>query len=158
MMDKKQRLASTGETAPDFVLKDQNGTDFKLSELKGRRVLLSFHPLAWTEICAKQMQSLEENRGVLESLNTVPVGLSVDTVPSKKAWADHLGIKAVRLLSDFWPHGQVASSYGIFREKNGFSERANIIVDENGKIAFVKVYEIRQLPDMREIIGVIKGR
>jgi peroxiredoxin len=156
-MDKKQRLASTGETAPDFVLKDQNGTDFKLSELKGRRVLLSFHPLAWTEICAKQMQSLEENRGVLESLNTVPVGLSVDTVPSKKAWADHLGIKAVRLLSDFWPHGQVASAYGIFREKNGFSERANIIVDENGKIAFVKVYEIRQLPDMREIIGVIKG-
>jgi len=156
-MDKKQRLASTGETAPDLVLKDQNGTDFKLSELKGRRVLLSFHPLAWTEICAKQMQSLEENRGVLESLNTIPVGLSVDTVPSKKAWADHLGIKAVRLLSDFWPHGQVASSYGIFREKNGFSERANIIVDENGKIAFVKVYEIRQLPDMREIIGVIKG-
>ena len=156
-MDKKQRLASTGETAPDLVLKDQNGTDFKLSELKGRRVLLSFHPLAWTEICAKQMQSLEENRGVLESLNTIPVGLSVDTVPSKKAWADHLGIKAVRLLSDFWPHGQVASAYGIFREKNGFSERANIIVDENGKIAFVKVYEIRQLPDMREIIGVIKG-
>ncbi|MCX5991044.1 MAG: peroxiredoxin [Chloroflexi bacterium] len=156
-MDKKQRLASIGETAPELVLKDQNGTDFKLSELKGRRVLLSFHPLAWTEICAKQMQSLEENRGVLESLNTIPVGLSVDTVPSKKAWADNLGIKAVRLLSDFWPHGQVAGAYGIFREKNGFSERANIIVDENGKIAFVKVYEIRQLPDMREIIGVIKG-
>ena len=156
-MDKKQMLASTGETAPEFVLKDQNGTYFKLSELKGRRVLLSFHPLAWTEICAKQMQSLEENRGVLESLNAIPVGLSVDTVPSKKAWADHLGIKAVHLLSDFWPHGQVASAYGIFREKNGFSERANIIVDENGKIAFVKVYEIRQLPDMREIIGVIKG-
>ena len=156
-MDKKQRLASIGETAPEFMLRDQNGTDFKMSELKGRRVLLSFHPLAWTEICAKQMQSLEENRGVLESLNTTPVGLSVDTVPSKKAWADHLGIKAVRLLSDFWPHGQVASAYGIFREKNGFSERANIIVDENGKIAFVKVYEIRQLPDMREIIGVIKS-
>ena len=156
-MDKKQRLASIGEIAPEFVLKDQNGTDFKLSELKGRRVLLSFHPLAWTEICAKQMQSLEEIRGVLESVNTTPVGLSVDTVPSKKAWADHLGIKAVRLLSDFWPHGQVASAYGIFREKNGFSERANIIVDENGRIAFVKVYEIRQLPDMREIIGVIKG-
>lgn len=156
-MDKKQRLASKGETAPDFVLKDQNGTDFKLSALKGKRVLLSFHPLAWTEICAKQMQSLEENRGVLEALNTIPVGLSVDTVPSKKAWADHLGIKVVRLLSDFWPHGQVASAYGIFREKNGFSERANIIVDEKGKIAFVKVYEIRQLPDMGEIIGVIRG-
>ncbi len=156
-MAKKQRLLGVGEIAPDFVLKDQNGKDFKLSESKGRRILLSFHPLAWTEICAMQMQALEENKDVFESLNTVPVGLSIDTVPSKKAWADHLGIKSVRLLSDFWPHGQVANTYGIFREKNGFSERANIIVDEEGKIAFLKIYEIHQLPDIREIIEFIKG-
>ena len=156
-MAKKQRIPGVGEIAPDFVLKDQNGKDFTLSELKGRRVLLSFHPLAWTEICALQMQSLEENKDVFESLNTVPVGLSVDPVPSKKAWADNLGIKSVRLLSDFWPHGQVANAYGIFREKNGFSERANIVVDEKGKIAFVKIYEITQLPDIREIIEFIKG-
>jgi len=83
-MAKKQRIPGGGEIAPDFVLKDQNGKDFTLSELKGRRVLLLFHPLAWTEICALQMQSLEENKGVFESLNTVPVGLSVDPVPSKK--------------------------------------------------------------------------
>jgi len=156
-MAKKQRLLGIGEIAPDFVLKDQNGADFRLSELRGKRILLSFHPLAWTEVCAKQMQALEENREVLESLNTIAIGLSVDTVPSKKAWADHLGIKTVRLLSDFWPHGQVADAYGIFREKNGFSERANIIVDVNGKIVFVKVYEIRQLPDIGEIIGIIKA-
>ena len=156
-MAKEQRLPGIGEAAPDFVLKDQNGADFRLSELRGKRVLLSFHPLAWTEVCAKQMQALEENRELLESLNTIAIGLSVDTVPSKKAWADHLGIKTVRLLSDFWPHGQVALAYGIFREKNGFSERANIIVNGNGKIAFVKVYEIRQLPDISEIIGVMKA-
>jgi peroxiredoxin len=156
-MEKRRNLPDTGGTAPDFVLKDQNGTDVRLSESKGRRVLLSFHPLAWTEVCAKQMQALEENKGVFESLSTVPLGLSVDTVPSKKAWADSLGIKTVRLLSDFWPHGEVAKAYGIFREKNGFSERANIIVDKNGKIAFVKVYEIRQLPDIGEIIEAIKG-
>lgn len=156
-MAKKQRFLGIGEIAPDFVLKDQNGADFRLSELRGKRILLSFHPLAWTEVCAKQMQALEENREVLESLNTIAIGLSVDTVPSKKAWADHLGIKTVRLLSDFWPHGQVADAYGIFREKNGFSERANMIVDVNGKIVFVKVYEIRQLPDIGEIIGIIKA-
>jgi peroxiredoxin len=63
----------------------------------------------------------------------------------------------VPLVSDFWPHGEVASAYGIFREKNGFSERANIIVDEKGKVVFLKVYEIRQLPDINEIIGFIKG-
>ena len=119
-MAKKGRLLGIGEMAPDFVLKDQNGADFRLSELRGKRVLLSFHPLAWTEVCAKQMQALEEKREVLESLNTIAIGLSVDTVPSKKAWADHLGIKTVRLLSDFWPHGQVADAYGIFREKKRF--------------------------------------
>lgn len=156
-MEKGRNLPDMRGTAPDFVLKDQNGIDVRLTESKGKRVLLSFHPLAWTEVCAKQMQALEENKGVFESLNTIPLGLSVDTVPSKKAWADYLGIKAVRLLSDFWPHGEVAKAYGIFREKNGFSERANIIVDKNGKITFVKVYEIRQLPDIGEIIEVIKG-
>jgi len=156
-MEKKGSPRGVGENAPEFVLKDQDGKDIRLSESKSKLVLLSFHPLAWTEVCAKQMQALEKNRGTFESLGTVPLGLSIDTVPSKKAWADHLGIKAVRLLADFWPHGEVAKAYGIFRERNGFSERANIIVDRNSKIAFVKVYEISQLPDIGEIIGVLKG-
>jgi len=155
MAEGKSRLEK-GQIAPDFVLKDQDGKEFKLSNLKGKRVLLSFHPLAWTGICAKQMQSLEANKDKFETLNTVPVGLSVDSVPTKKAWAENLGIKSVRLLSDFWPHGHVAKLYGIFREKEGFSERANIIVDENGKIAFSKIYELSQLPDIEEIIKVIK--
>jgi len=146
-----------GEIARDFKLADQNGKDVKFSELRGRRVLLSFHPLAWTSICAKQMQALEANKDTFESLNTVPLGLSVDTVPSKKAWAESLGIESVRLLSDFWPHGRVASLYGIFRESSGFSERANIIVDEQGTVVFSKIYEIGQLPDIEEVIAAIKG-
>jgi peroxiredoxin len=146
-----------GEMAPDFVLKDQHGKEFKLSDFRGKRVLLSFHPLAWTRVCALQMQSLEKNKDTFASLNTVSVGINVDPVPSKKAWAESLGIKDVRLLSDFWQHGAVAKLYGLFREKDGFSERANVIVDEKGKIAFVKVYEISQLPDIEEIIKVIRG-
>lgn len=145
-----------GEMAPDFTLKDQSGKEFKLSDFGGKRVLLSFHPLAWTKVCALQMQSLEKNKDALASLNTVPVGINVDPVPSKKAWAESLGIKDVRLLSDFWQHGAVAKLYGIFREKDGFSERANVIVDEKGKIVFVKVYEISQLPDIEEVIAVLK--
>jgi len=104
------------------------------------------------------MKSLEKNLIKFESLNTMPVGVSVDTTPSKKAWAESLDIKRIRLLSDFWPHGEVAKLYGIFREKNGFSERANIIVDEDQRIAFMKVYEIRQLPDVQEIIDFLSGK
>ena len=155
-MAKKQVPPKIGDVGPDFTLRDHDGKELKLSELRGKRVLLSFHPLAWTEVCAKQMQSLEANKDVFASLNTAPLGLSVDSVPCKKAWADSLGIKSVPLVSDFWPHGEVASVYGIFRDKNGFSERANIIVDEKGKVVFFKVYEIRQLPDINEIIGFIK--
>ena len=156
-MPTKQVPPKIGEAAPDFTLKDHNGQEVKLSELRGKRVLLSFHPLAWTEVCAKQMQSLEANKDVFASLNMAPIGFSVDSVPCKKAWADSLGIKTVPLVSDFWPHGEVAGAYGIFREKNGFSERANVIVNEKGKVVFFKVYEIRQLPDINEIIGFIKG-
>lgn len=151
------KRAKVGDEAEDFTLKDQNEKEFKLSQFQGKRVLLSFHPLAWTGVCAKQMKSLEDNKDAFDSLDTVAVGLSVDTIPSKKAWADSLGIKNTPLLSDFWPHGEVANLYGIFRKKNGFSERANIIVDENGKIVFFKVYPIPELPDINEITDFLKN-
>jgi len=146
-----------GDKAKDFALNDQDGKETLLSDFSGKKVLLSFHPLAWTEVCAEQMKSLEKNYTRFEKLNTVALGISVDTVPSKKAWAKELGIKNTRLLSDFWPHGEVAISYGIFREKEGISERANIIVDENGKVVFVKVYPISQFPDIEGLMKVLEG-
>ncbi len=144
-------MVKVGEPTPDFVLKDHNKNEVILSSLKGKRVFLSFHPLAWTKICAEQMKSLEANSHAFEKLGTIALGLSVDTVPSKHAWAKELGIEKTQLLSDFWPHGAVAKTFGIFREKEGFSERANIVIDEDQKIVFAKIYEISQLPDIEEI-------
>jgi peroxiredoxin len=155
-MVERTKPLGKGEAGPDFTLKDNRGKDFKLSALKGKRVLLSFHPLAWTKVCAQQMQSLEANREAFGSMNTVSVGISVDAVPTKNAWAKELGIKETPLLADFWPHGQVARLYSIFRDREGFSERANIILDERGKVVFIKIYEISQLPDINEIIGALK--
>jgi peroxiredoxin len=149
-------MVALGEKVRDFTLKDHLGKDFTLSEFVGRKVLLSFHPLAWTSVCAKQMQSLEQNRDALEKKNTLAVGLSVDSVPCKKAWARELKIENTRLLADFWPHGSLAIQLGIFRDKEGFSERANIIIDEQGKVMFVKVYPISELPDMGEILKMLE--
>jgi len=166
-----------GDKAIDFTLKDQHNKRLRLSELtrlrlpvplarqtganthrqKGKKILLSFHPLAWTPVCSRQMKSLERKQTKFDKLNTIALGMSVDTVPSKKAWAKSLEIKNTRLLSDFWPHGGVAKLYGIFRAKDGFSERANIIIDEKGKVKFVKVYPLPQLPDIAEIIKVLEG-
>ncbi len=145
-----------GDKAIEFSINDQDEKVIHLSDFRGKKVLLSFHPLAWTKVCAEQMKSLEKNHARFEKLNTVALGISVDTVPSKKAWAKELGIKNTKLLSDFWPHGKTAQSYGIFRDKEGVSERANIIVDETGKVVFVKIYPISQLPDIEEILKALE--
>lgn len=152
-MEKRPKI---GDKAKNFSLEDQDEQLFTLSDFKGKKVLLSFHPLAWTSVCSEQMKSLENNKSTFDSLNTIAVGISIDTVPSKKAWAKSLSIKNTRLLSDFWPHGKVADFYGIFRNKDGFSERANIIIDKNQKIAFFKIYKLGQLPDIQEIIDALK--
>lgn len=145
-----------GLKAKRFTLPDQNDQEFRLADFKGKRILVSFHPLAWTSVCAEQMKSLEKTRDAFESLNTVAVGVSVDTVPSKKAWANSLGIKNTRLLSDFWPHGKVARLYGIFRREDGISKRVNIIIDENQTIVFFKIYKLGQLPDIQEIVDMLR--
>ncbi len=152
----EKRCFKAGDKAPDFTLLDHNEKKFKLSHFKGKRILLSFHPLAWTSVCAKQMKSLEYNFDEFKKLNTVAVGINVDTIPSKKAWAETLKIKNTSLLSDFWPHGKVAKLYNIFIEKKGFSKRANIIINENQRIEFVRIYEISELPDISEILTFLR--
>jgi peroxiredoxin len=146
----------TGSTAIDFTLKDQDGNNVTLSSFRGRNVILSFHPLAWTGTCSDQMLSLEKNRERFMKLNTVALGISIDHVESKKAWAKALGIEETRLLCDFWPHGEVARRYGVFREAVGSSGRANVIIDEHGKVIFSKIYPTSELPDVEELIGAIQ--
>ncbi|HAD81792.1 MAG: thioredoxin peroxidase [Candidatus Edwardsbacteria bacterium RIFOXYD12_FULL_50_11] len=150
-------VTKTGQKAHDFILRDQHNIEFRLSAFRGRKVLLSFHPLAWTKVCARQMQSLEKNLKTFDLLNTMPVGMSVDAIPSKHAWARELKIRSLRMLADFWPHGKVAQAYGLFRKKEGFSERANVIVDEFGQVVWVKVYPIKELPDIKEIIKFLSN-
>ncbi len=61
------------------------------------------------------------------------------------------------MLSDFWPHGALAKNLGIFRDEDGFSERANILIDQSGKIVWAKKYEIDDVPDLEEVFEAIKN-
>ena len=148
-------LIKAGDVAPDFTLQDNLENDVKLSDFKGKKVLLSWHPLAWTSICLDQMRSLERNMEAFRKLNAIPIGLSVDPQPSKKIWADALRLEELRILSDFWPHGKTAMDYGLFIEEYGISQRANVIVDEKGVVRWLKVYPLSQLPDIDEVIKVL---
>jgi peroxiredoxin len=156
MTEQEQRVVQPGDDGKNFSLKDQDDTTFDLLEHLGKRILLSFHPLAWTSFCADQMLSLEKNVEIFASLNTIAVGISVDSFLCKRAWPDHLSIENTRLLSDFWPHGAVAQAYGLFRWANGFSERANVIMDEAMTVRFVKVYPVHSVPDIDEVISFLK--
>ena len=149
-------VVKPGDKAVGFILKDHKEVDQDLSSYLGKKVLLSFHPLAWTDLCAKQMKSLEANIEEFKQLNTVPFGISVDSVPCKAAWAKELKVEQTSLLSDFWPHGAIAESYGVFREKNGTAKRANIVVDEKGLVIFAKTYPTSELPDIQEVLKFIR--
>ncbi|NPV01770.1 MAG: redoxin domain-containing protein [Brevinematales bacterium] len=146
-----------GDVAPDFILKDQDGKETALSSMRGKKALLSFHPLAFTGVCEIQMRTLELKFAALAELNTVAFGISVDSVPCKKAWADAMGMTRTRMLADFWPHGEVAKKYGVFVESAGFSGRVNIVIDENGNIAMVKVYDKPEIPDIEAVLKFLKG-
>lgn len=151
-------MEKIGMVLPDFVLRDQHNEGFSLSEQgTGRRLLLSFHPLAWTSVCTRHMQALEASFDALGELNTLPVGISVDAWPTKHAWSKEIGIRQLRLLCDFWPHGHLATSLGLFRQRDGFSERANLLLDEKRKVVFQKVYPVEEVPDLEEVIEAIRG-
>jgi len=144
-----------GDVAPEFTLKDQTEKEITLSSLRGQKVILSFHPLAWTSVCKLQMQDLEKHKADFARLGAVALGLSVDSVPCKRAWAEAIGVQETALLADFWPHGGVAQAYGIFREKPGSSERAVLVLDREGVVRFKKIYPIKEVPDIAEIIKAV---
>jgi len=150
-------IIQPGNPLPTIHLKDQDKNEVDLTSLKETKLLLSFHPLAWTGVCQRQMEALEANVEALEKLNAQALGISVDPVPSKKAWADAIGISITRLLSDFWPHGAAATSLGLFREADGISERAAVIVDGEGIVRFVKVYPMSEVPDIGELLETLKA-
>lgn len=143
---------AVGAIAPEFQTIDHKDNNVILSAFKGKKVLLSWHPLAWTPVCTDQMRSLEVNWDKFQNLNTVPLGFSVDPQPCKEIWAAALRIDKVSLPSDFWPHGKIARDYGIFNETEGVSERVNIIINEQGIVEWIKVYPSGQLPDIHEVL------
>src|SRR5215210_5984571 len=146
-----------GDEAPDFELRTHRGGTVKLSDFRGRQnVVIAFHPLAFTPVCATQMSGYESHLSRFEQAGASVLGISIDAQPAKAAWAKSLGPISYDLLSDFHPHGEVAQKYGVFRPKEGFSERAIFVVDKQGRIAWSKVYEIPEQPRNDEVIEALE--
>lgn len=128
-----------GQQAPDFTLKDYNKQEVTLSSFRGQQpVLLVFYPFAFSGICQGELCQLRDEFAEYESENVRILGISVDTPFSLKAWAEQQGYQ-FPLLSDFWPHGEVAKAYGVFNADAGLAVRGTFLVDTEGIVRFAEV-------------------
>ena len=133
---------AVGAAAPDFTLKDQNGQDVTLSQFRGdKAVVLVFYPFAFSGICTGELCEIRDNLGAFVSDDVQVLAISCDHMFSQRAWADKEGY-FFPLLSDFWPHGAVAQSYGVFNERAGAAIRGTFLVDRDGVIRWTLVNEI----------------
>ncbi|MET8351762.1 MULTISPECIES: peroxiredoxin [unclassified Micromonospora] len=128
-----------GAEAPDFVLKDQNNQEVRLSNFRGRRtVLLVFYPLAFTGTCQGELAEVRDNLDEYANDDVQVLTVSVDSVYSHKVWADREGYQ-FPMLADFWPHGAVAQAYGVFNDVAGFANRGTFVIDKTGVVRFAEL-------------------
>ena len=129
---------SVGDSAPEFSLPDQDKQVVSLAELRGTPVLLVFYPFAFSGICTGELCQLRDELAVYGDAGVKVLAISTDPVFSLKAFREKEGFE-FSLLSDFWPHGEVAKAYGVFNEKAGMALRGTFLIDADGKIAFAEV-------------------
>ena len=127
-----------GQQAPDFTLKNQDGKDVSLADLRGdRAVLVVFYPFAFSGICTGEFTQARDDIASFQNDDVQLVAVSCDPVPALKAWATQEGYE-FPLLSDFWPHGATAESYGVFFTDAGFAIRGTFLVDKSGIVRFAE--------------------
>jgi mycoredoxin-dependent peroxiredoxin len=132
-------MLPVGTAAPDFTLRDQNQQPVTLSDYRGaKNVLLVFFPLAFTAICQGELDEIRDRLSAYQNDGTATVTISVGPPPTHKVWATQNGF-TFPVLADFWPHGAVAKSYGVFNEDTGFANRGTFVVDRSGIIRFAEM-------------------
>ena len=146
---------SVGQAAPDFTLLNQEKKEVKLSDFAGKKnVVLVWYPLDWSPTCTNEHVCFVNDMKKFETLDAEVLGVSVDSVWSHKAFADKMGIK-YSLLADFHPKGAMSEKYGVYLPDKGITGRSIIIVNKDGKVAWVKNYEILTVPDVKEVAAAL---
>ena len=139
-----------GDQAPDFELSDQHGTPVQLSALRGHKnVVLVFYPLAFSSVCTGEMCAMRDEFPEVSRDDVELLTVSVDSRYALRTWSDaeHYDFA---MLSDFWPHGEVARAYGVFDEKRGFALRGTFVIDKNGVVRWKVVNPAPQARDIAE--------
>lgn len=146
--------AEVGQPAPDFTLKDQNNQEVRLSDFRGKNVVLLFYPLSFSGICTNEMCAVQEDLGTFQNDDVQVLGISVDTTYTHRVFAEQKGLQ-FPLLADFWPHGKVADEYGVFDAERGVALRGTIVVDKEGVVRWKRVNAIPDARDHAEYAKVL---
>ncbi len=141
-----------GDSAPDFTLPAVDGGTITLSQYRGKKnVVISFVPAAWTPVCSDQWPGYNIAQDLFVKNDAILLGITVDNIPTLYSWTKQMCNPGEKLwfpvLSDFYPHGDVASKYGVLRS-NGVSERALFVIDKHGVIRYIDVHDINQRPPL----------
>ncbi|MEX1164891.1 MAG: peroxiredoxin [Nitriliruptor sp.] len=136
-----------GDVAPDFELKDQTGQPVRLSDYRGKKaVVLVFYPLTFTGTCEAELCGIRDSIETFRNDDVETLAVSVDSPPAHQRWATEQGFD-FPLLSDFWPHGDVARTYGVFEEKFGVAARATFVIDRDGQVVYT---DRNPVPEVRD--------
>jgi peroxiredoxin len=145
---------AVGQPAPEFTLKDQSQKEVKLSDFRGKNVVLIFYPLDFSPVCTNEHACFVNDMKQFEGLNAQVLGLSVDSAWAHKAFAEKMGIH-YPLLADFHPRGAVADKFGVYLADKGITGRAIVIIDKDGKVSWFKNYDIPVVPDIKEVSAAL---
>ena len=138
-----------GQEAPDFELKDQHGETVTLSGFRGdKAVALVFYPFTFTGVCEGELCALRDDFSEFEEAGVQVLAVSCDSRHAQKKWSEEMGY-TFPVLSDFWPHGEVAKAYGVFNEALGCANRATFVIDTDGRV--VDVFASPDLGTPREL-------
>ena len=126
-------MVAVGDTAPDFTLKNAQGDDVSLSSFRGQPVVLVVYPFTFTGVCEGELCEIRDDPSAYERAGAQVLAISCDTRHAQRIWSEQQGY-TFPVLSDFWPHGEVAKAYGVFNEALGCANRATFVIDEDGKV------------------------
>ena len=146
---------AVGDRAPDFELPDTHGTPVRLGALRGAPVAVVFFPFVFSQICTSELCELRDNIGDFAQRGVRLLAISTDAMFAQRAWAEAEGL-GFDLLSDFWPHGAVARSYGVLDENNGHALRGSFLLDADGVVRWSVVNprgQARQLASYRAALA-----
>ncbi|MFD1826455.1 peroxiredoxin [Mumia zhuanghuii] len=144
-----------GSEAPDFTIKNQHGEEVSLSALRGKKTLLVFYPFAFSGICTGELCELRDNLAAFNDLGAEVLAISCDPMFALRAFAEKDGL-SFSLLSDFWPHGEVAQSYGVFDEARGCALRGSFLVDESGVVRWKIENGLPDARDLKTYLGALQ--